>query len=124
MNILEVLEQEEMWYGQDGRPYRIEDMSQAHRLNVLAFLRRRAQELYAHKHWSEAEEIGRTSDGWFVGALPITENPTNWLNRQPLMASLEAAVRNHNTIDGEVITTEVTKHSCITKDFNGYCYDE
>jgi hypothetical protein len=109
-NFLDTLEQEEWWYGQDGYPYRISEMEQSHRINVLAFLRRRAKNLYDRHQWQEFRFMQDAPEEVFTEWMRgISSDPVEWLNKMPLMQALERAVREHDTVDGEVVSHEIVK---------------
>lgn len=109
MGLVEILEQEEMWYGQDGFPYRIEDMEQSHRINVVNFLKRRAQNIYLRHQWAEFMQMYHAPqdvfDSWMSANMyTINDDPEEWLMRRPLIQALQRAIAKHNTIDGEVVS--------------------
>lgn len=106
--LLETLEQEEMWYGEDGFPYRIEDMEQSHRINVVNFLRRRAENIYLRHQWVEARMMANAPDDVQDAydaemRRTLNDKPEEWLMRRPLIQALQRAIARHNTIDGEVV---------------------
>lgn len=109
-SIVQTLEQGEMWYGQDGRPYRIEEMEQSHRVNTLAFLRRRAKALQEHRTWAEQQVMNRAPDEvhseWLRG---LDEPAEQWLERRPFIVALKAAIARHDAVDGQVVGTEIER---------------
>lgn len=107
-DIFETLEQTEMWYGQDDYPYKLSEMEQSHRINVKNFLERRAQQLHSRGLWREFKMMERAPedvfDAWMAeNANSITGDPVDWLHSKPFMKALEQAIKNHDTIDGEVV---------------------
>lgn len=103
-SVIGVLEQEEMWYGQDGYPYRLSEMEQSHRYNVLRFLRRRAEHLYDRKDWLEFKRMGNAPDDVFESFMRERErsigcDPLEWLNSRPLVLALERHIRLHESIN-------------------------
>lgn len=111
-SLLQTLEQTEYWYGQDGFPYRLTEMEQSHRINVLAFLRRRARNIYERHQWAELKVMETAPDDVFAGweaenERRLNSDPVEWLNSMPLMQELERLVKAEDTIDGEVVTNEV-----------------
>lgn len=110
-SLLETLQQDVMWYGQDGYPYRIDAMEQAHRVNVLAFLRRRATNLHTRWVWREERVMLDAPDqvfnAWYAERCRMIEDHSlEWLNRRPLVRALERAVRLHDSIDAEQLELE------------------
>lgn len=92
-NLLDTLEQEEWWYGQDGFPYRVAEMESSHRVNVLNFLRRRADNLWARALWRERRELEDAPEdvmrSWERDAASqVAADPLEWLNSKPLVKSL------------------------------------
>lgn len=111
-DIFETLEQTEMWYGQDDYPYKLSEMEQSHRINVKNFLERRAQHLYGRGLWREFKMMERAPedvfDAWMAeNENALTGNPVDWLRNRPFMKALEQAIKNHNTIDGEVVDSHL-----------------
>jgi hypothetical protein len=96
-SIVETLEQEEMWYGQDGFPYRVTDMETSHVVNVLAFLRRRAPQLQRHRAWWDA--LNQRATEW----QSLEDNPAAWLERRPLVKALKYELLLRGTVDAEVV---------------------
>jgi hypothetical protein len=111
-DIFETLQQTEMWYGQDDFPYRIDEMEQSHRYNVRNFLLRRAEHLYNRQVWREFRTMERAPEDVFDAWMAENEHslptsPALWLNNTPLMKALEQAIKNHGTIDGEVVDSHL-----------------
>jgi hypothetical protein len=93
-----------MWYGQDGFPYKIKEMEQSHRINVVNFLRRRAVQLYDRKTWREFKAMERAPEDVFNQWMAerewaISQSPEQWLNEQPLIKALERAIKMHDCIE-------------------------
>lgn len=111
-DIYETLQQTEMWYGQDDYPYRIDEMEQSHRYNVQNFLRRRAKHLYERSLWREFRSMQGAPedvfDAWMSeNERTLTDKPDQWLERTPFMQALDKAIRDHGTIDGEVVDSHL-----------------
>lgn len=107
-SIIDTLEQGEMWYGQDGYPYRIAEMELSHVANVLAFLRRRAPDLLSRRvHWEAGHAMreGRWSAWVEESRTRLEDDPAAWLERRPLIVALEHELRNRGAVDGEVVPT-------------------
>jgi hypothetical protein len=108
-SIIRTLEQEEMWYGEDGYPYVVEEMDQDHRVNVLRMLKRRAYQLLKQKLFDEI--YNRRPDDLLPSQIEaqirdktaLLSDPEAWLSERPFVIALERAIRNHGTIDGEVV---------------------
>lgn len=110
-SIIKTLEQGEMWYGEDGYPYHIEDMDQDHRWNVLRMLKRRARQLLKQKLFAELYGGSRYQTVAEIEADIKAKNlllsdPQVWLSERPFVIALEKAIRNHGTIDGEVVEVQ------------------
>lgn len=103
LTITEILEQTEIWQCADGMPIRLERMEPSHRRNTLAFLRRRAHTLHDHMFWSV---FAMAPDDVFEQA--ITEDPAQWLERQPFIARLAELVIEDEKAEewGDVIDCE------------------
>lgn len=111
-DIIKTLGQTVWWYGQDGFPYRIDQMEQSHRINVVNFLRRRAANLYERYQWRVFRVMQNAPEEVFNEWMrecerTIASDPVEWLNSTPLMKALEKAICDHDTIDGEVVSNEV-----------------
>jgi len=111
-HIVDTLEQTKMWYGQDGRPYVVEDMEQSHRVNVLNFLERRARALMEHARWREQQLILRNApDDVFDAyidqcASTIEGNPKDWLASKPFVINLKAVIGRHGAIEPDSLQIE------------------
>jgi len=103
--IIETLEQEEMWYGQDGRPYRVTEMETSHVVNVLAFLRRRADDLARHAAWYEVSHAPLSRQLEIIDRWrgELGDDPVAWLERRPLVKALRYELVLRDTVEGEVI---------------------
>jgi hypothetical protein len=115
MSIIDVLEQDTRWLGQDGFPYLISEMEQSHRINVLRFLERRAGQLYRQKAWRDAKDESRylrdaPDDVWMAWensqerALP--QDPIQWLTSTPCVKALVAAVLKEGAIPPDMLVIE------------------
>lgn len=107
--LLDTLEQEEMWYGEDSFPYRIEEMETGHIKNVIAFLQRRAENIYKrHRYLEECAAIalGEPFDEWNSGPIRIDSNPLEWLNNRPLLQKLVRTLRLRESIEPDMLQVE------------------
>jgi hypothetical protein len=111
-HIIDTLEQTEYWYGQDGRPYVVAEMEQSHRVNVLAFLERRARSLMEHARWREQSMILRHApDDVFDAyidqcASSIEGNPEDWLDSKPFVQNLRAVIGRHGALEQDSLQIE------------------
>lgn len=107
-SLLDDLEQTEFWYGQDRFPYRIESMEQSHRVNVLAFVRRRAEQIAVARLWREFVTMeGAPDEVLAEWSCQLEPDPLDWLNSRPLVRALEAAVAAYEMRSGDVVDGEV-----------------
>jgi hypothetical protein len=102
-NMIETLEQEEIWYGQDGFPYRVDEMETSHIANVIGFLTRRAHNLYERRLWQERRLMENVPEEIFNEWLReqqniISSNPDEWLKQRPLIQKLERVLRQRESI--------------------------
>lgn len=101
---LRVFEQDIYWVNAQGNPFRLDEMSQEYRLNVINFLFNEAEYLYVSmvKKYAvelliQLKESGTGSldseNPVFVAAMTMNEqNPVEWLNSTPLIRRLSALV--------------------------------
>lgn len=112
MSIIDVLEQDTRWLGQDGFPYLISEMEQSHRINVLRFLERRAEQLYRQKAFRDAKDEARylrdaPDEVWSAWeaqqdrALP--QDPMEWLKSTPCVKALVTAVLREGAIPQDML---------------------
>lgn len=114
-SIITTLEQEEFWYGQDGRPYFIYKnintmkrnellipvMEQSHRINVFHFLKHRAPMLQSHWVWHSTRNVpDEVADS---AMSEILDDPEEWLFRRPFMQALLRAIIREGSIDMELL---------------------
>src|SRR4051812_16844680 len=104
-SIVETLEQEEMWYGQDGLPYRVAEMETSHVVNVLAFLRRRRGDLLRHEVWYELSHAPLVEQRGILERwrTELSDDPAAWLERRPLVKALKYELLLRGTVDAEVV---------------------
>lgn len=103
-SMFETLEQEVMWYGQDGFPYVVDEMETSHIRNLIGFLQRRAPNLYARKDFYEFRIYKNAPEEVFnewmhMNGRAIPEDPAEWLARRPLMQKLERILRQRESIE-------------------------
>jgi hypothetical protein len=91
-----------MWYGQDGLPYKLVEMEQSHRINVVGFLRRRAASLQVHSWRLEAHYMRNAPDdvvdSW---SREIPNSPEEWIEERPLMIELNRLIKLYDSIRPE-----------------------
>lgn len=101
-SIIDTLEQTEMWYGQDGLPYKLTEMEQSHRVNVVNFLRRRAGQLQYHSWRLELHYMRNApddvADAW---GRELPNSSEEWLENRPLMQELTRLIKLHDSIQPE-----------------------
>lgn len=112
MSIIDVLEQDRRWLGQDGFPYLIEEMEQSHRINVLRFLERRAEQLYRQKAWRDAKEDARylrdaPDEVWTAWenqqGRELPQDPMEWLKSTPCVRALVSAVLREGAVPADML---------------------
>ena len=109
MSIIDVLEQDRQWLGQDGFPYLISEMEQSHRINVLRFLERRVEQLYAQKAWRDERILaGAPDDVWgeYDRQRALPQDPMQWLTNTPCVRALVAAVLKEGAIPADLLEIE------------------
>jgi hypothetical protein len=119
--IIETLRQDVWWYGQDSFPYRVIEMETQHLVNVLEWLRRRANALRLQHYWDEFLEyndlddydVGSETESAFIrwlGTQPVLDvNPVDWLERTPFVQALKHTLALRGTVDGVVVDVRVEK---------------
>lgn len=99
-SIVTLLEQTEIWRGQDGRVYRLGELEDGHIDAIVRMLDRRAASLLEHRRWYDEfhghPALGRVSELESVDA-------TAWLRDRPLYRALCAEQRRRGALDGEVV---------------------
>jgi hypothetical protein len=110
-NLISILEQDEVWYGQDGFPYYIAEMGTSHIVNVLAFLRRRADNIYERKQWLEMRHMENAPEevwnDWVrQNQNSIPSDPLEWLNNRPLMQRFEQELKLRTAIEPDTLQIE------------------
>jgi hypothetical protein len=109
MSIIDVLEQDQRWLGQDGFPYLISEMEQSHRINVLRFLERRAEQLYRQKAWRDERILaGAPDDVWgeYERGRSLPQDPMRWLASTPCVRALMAATLKEGSIPPDLLEIE------------------
>lgn len=113
--MVETLRQEEMWYGEDGFPYRLDEMELSHLWNVVNWLTRRAAKLRQQHYWDEFLEYNDLDDGhyglearvafreWLRRQNEIESDPVVWLDQMPLVRALRRELLARATADGVVV---------------------
>lgn len=103
MTIIDVLEQDKIWRGQGGMPYKIDEMAISHRMNVLWWLGERAHQLYAQKAWEEEKYLHNAPDEVLrayesESAHRIPQDPVQWLVGTPFVRALVASIRRDGAV--------------------------
>lgn len=75
-SIVVILEQTQIWCGQDGRVYYVAELDDEYLGNVLAYLNRHAEELLRRRH--ELDDVDPSSD----------VDAREWLHERPLYRRL------------------------------------
>jgi hypothetical protein len=109
VNTRQLLDQDRVWITNDRMPLTLDEMEPSHRRNTLRYLRRRAAYLMKAYVFCEIREVlqfgGPPDDEDNVNEL--FDDPTNWLERRPLVRELDRLVRKDeleaNTVEGEVV---------------------
>lgn len=112
----ELLEQDRIWHGQDGRVFYVRELSREHLGNVIAYLARHAHELLLERRTLEHHDAftERTT-----ASLESTD-ATNWLLDRPLYRALLAEQRRRGAVDGEVVPNRPTLDESVTRIRNDY----
>jgi hypothetical protein len=87
VSIIDALDQERFWVGTDGRRHELSTMHQEHRLNLLEWLRRRAEPL-ARERDRHVHERGLTPDDDPL----LFASPDEWIEQSPFTRALKAAI--------------------------------
>jgi hypothetical protein len=104
--LLSTLEQTEMWYGQDGFPYKVDEMETSHLRNTIAFLQRRAHNLYERHKWHEHRMFANAPDEVYNEYMhemsrSIESNPVEWLGQRPLIQKMIQLVKLRESVTVE-----------------------
>lgn len=100
MSIIDVLDQDQFWIGQDGLRYELLDMHQEHRLNLLEWLRRHCDRLAHQRDRLLRERIGLTSSD----VHKLYPSNKQWIENAPFTRALKVAIAMHDALDGEVVS--------------------
>jgi hypothetical protein len=107
MGMIQVLEQTEMWYGEDGFPYKITEMETRHLENVIRFLARQSKNLFARKLYTAT---GGVRDIVGVELQLDGDNPAmmqqmadEWLKSRPLLRAMAAELLKRKLPEATVI---------------------
>lgn len=113
--IVETLRQTEWWYGEDGFPYRVNEMELSHLWNVHNWLTRRADQLRRQHYWDEFLEYNDLDDGcyglsartafheWLRRQNELEPIASDWLRQTPLVRELKHQIALRNLVDGDVV---------------------
>jgi len=106
MGLLQTLEQDKMWYGEDGFPYVIEEMETSHIENVIRFLGRRAKNIYRRHRWAEERAAIALDVEWNAGPVQIESDALEWLAQRPLLQKLEQVLKVRQALTVEPLQLE------------------
>lgn len=99
--IIGLLEQTQVWRGQDGRVYYVGELEDEHLGNIIAYLNRHAAELLERRRRRDHELETLLS---VECALELEDaDPLAWLHGRPLYRALLAEQRRRGAVDGEVV---------------------
>lgn len=100
-SIISILDQNQVWRGQDGRVYYVAELDDEYLGNIIAFLNRHAERLLDHQRWwDEYHGSPGTSDR--VDELESVD-ALAWLHDRPLYRALLTEQRRRGAVDGEVV---------------------
>lgn len=98
-SLVELLEQDQVWRGQDGRVFYVSELPDEYLGNVLAYLGRHAAALLVQRRtWEEHDALAERT----IASLESTD-PTAWLLDRPLYRRLLAEQRRRGAVDGDVV---------------------
>lgn len=114
-SIAQLLEQDQIWRGQDGHVFYVSELPDEYLGNVLAYLGRHAAELLLlRRTWEEHDVfVERTT------ASVESTDPTAWLLDRPLYRRLLAEQRRRGAVDGDVVPNRPTLDKSMTRIKNG-----
>jgi hypothetical protein len=99
MSIIDVLDQDVFWIGQDGLRHELVTMHQEHRLNLLERLRRDCESLARQRDRLLHEREGLRP----VDVRRSYPSAADWIENSPLVRALKVAIALHDVIDGEIV---------------------
>lgn len=116
MTISDILAQTIVWRTGDGMPILLTSMAPSHRSHTLAFLRRRAENLYESHLWNA---FGDAPDDVFnsmvCGPQQLGEDAASWLERKPFIRALADLVHadclddlHGDVVDGELASKAIS----------------
>lgn len=106
-----LLDQTEWWFGSDSFPYRVTHMDTEHIRNLLAYLRRHANQYLTRRRYLDLDAFGAEDQEALLARWSREldgRSALDWLNERPLLRALEAELRRRDSIDGEVVPNEPT----------------
>lgn len=102
MSIIDVLDQDVFWIGQDGLRHELTTMDQEHRLNLLEYLRRNCDRL-AHQR----DRLLREREGLNeADTRRLYPSALVWIETSPFVRALKVAIAMHDALDGEVVDAQ------------------
>lgn len=98
--LVELLEQDRVWRGQDGRVFYVGELPDKYLGNIIAYLNRHAHALLLQRRTKEEHDalVQRTD-----ASLESTD-AHRWLWDRPLYRRLLAEQRRRGAVDDEVVT--------------------
>lgn len=102
MSIIDVLDQDVFWIGQDGLRHELVEMDQEYRLNLEAYLIRNATRLARQRDRLLYERELLTSED----VNKLYPSPEAWIRGTPFYRALKVAIAMHDCLDGEVVNVQ------------------
>lgn len=98
---VDVLEQDVVWRGQDGRTYYVGELDDEHLGNIIAYLNRHAERLLQDRRDADEFELPprRIEYVRYIESV----DALSWLHDRPLYRRLLAEQRRRASVDGEVV---------------------
>lgn len=103
-SIIDTLDQEVMWYAQDGLPVPLQTMEPGHMVNLFKYLLRNAERLYEHKLWAEMKRL--KGDEAAFAQLQLPQDPEQWIQTTPFFRALKRRIMNYGSINPDSLTLE------------------
>lgn len=107
-SLVRLLEQTQIWRGQDGRVYYVGELSDEHLGNIIAYLGRHAGELLDRRRELDHEVDTQRAIEHVLGLEQL--DPLDWLLDRPLYRRLMAEQRRRGSIDGWVVEDRLERY--------------
>lgn len=118
VNIVQILEQTEVWVARGGIKIPLARMDAEHRRNTLEMLRRRADYQRSMYYLTQEQTYANAPDDVYCVfeqemAMALDDRAIDWLERRPLVKELMRLVKldesnSPHIVDGEVVVHAVT----------------